>query len=436
MLASDAGPGEHGPSHEERIDTLCECRDCGLIQLLPHVPEGSLSSCHRCDGTLHKSARHTLQLSLACSSIGLFLLALALWLPSANVLMPGGRSATSDLLSGPELLRQAGSWELAIVVVLTLLVLPAFELLAILAMAVAVWRKSVPGWTRWCFAALPVLSSWAMVEVFMLGAAISLVRLRAWMTVELGPALFALAGVALCSMGIARALDRRALWQRVPWSAALPPRSAGSVLISCGGCELVGAFAEGSRCPRCVHVLHARKPHSASRTWALLCTAAVLAIPANVLPVMTILQTGIGGASTIMGGTIELVQHGFWLLALLVFVASIMVPVFKLVALSILLVSTSRGSTERLLIRTKVFRLISFIGRWSMLDIFATMTLVELARFGWLGSVRPGAGATAFCSVVVVTMLASEAFDPRLMWDAAGENHRLEVHAPAGGRAA
>jgi paraquat-inducible protein A len=116
------------------------------------------------------------------------------------------------------------------------------------------------------------------------------------------------------------------------------------------------------------------------------------------------------------------VEHGFWLLALLVFVASIVVPVFKLAALCTLLISTSRASTVRLRMRTKLFRVVSFIGRWSMLDIFATMTLVELARFGWLGSVRPGGGATAFCAVVVLTMLASEAFDPRLMWDAAGEN--------------
>jgi paraquat-inducible protein A len=436
MLASGAGPGEPGSAHDERSDTLSECRHCGLVQLLPHVPEGSLSACQRCDATLQHSTRHTVALTLACSGVGVFLLVFAFWLPTASVFMPGGRSATSDLFTGPELLRQTGAWELAMMVILTLLVLPAFELFTILAMAVAVRRENVPGWVRLCFAALPALSSWAMVEVFMLGAAISLLRLRAWMQVELGPGLFALAGVALCSLGIAGALDRRALWQRVPLRGPMPPRFAHSVLISCSGCDLVGAFAEGAGCPRCGRVLHGRKPHSSSRTWALLLTAALLAIPANLLPVMTIQKTGRGGPSTIMGGTVELVQHGFWLLALLVFVASIVVPVFKLVALSILLVSTSRAARGRLGLRTKVFRMISFIGRWSMLDIFATMTLVELARFGWLGSVRPGAGATAFCAVVVLTMLASESFDPRLMWDAAGENPALDLPAAPQGSAA
>jgi paraquat-inducible protein A len=179
---------------------------------------------------------------------------------------------------------------------------------------------------------------------------------------------------------------------------------------------------EGERCPRCTRKLQARKPASVRRTWSLLATAALLAVPANVLPVMTIFKAGSGGPSTILGGTIELIEHGFWPLALLVFVASIAVPLFKLVALCTLLVSTSRRSTARLRGRTRVFRAVAFIGRWSMLDIFATMALVELARFGWLGTVLPGTGATAFCAVVVLTMLAAESFDPRLMWDAAGEN--------------
>jgi paraquat-inducible protein A len=404
------------------FDAVSECRDCGLLQQLPDMPDGALAACPRCDAMLHRQRRHTLPLSLACSGIGLALFLLAFWLPMASVSMPGGRSATSDLLTGPELLRQAGAWELSIVVTLTLLVLPVFDLGASLAMSVGVWLGTVPRWVRRAFAALPTLSSWAMVEVFMLGATIALVRLRAWMHVEFGTALFALAGVTLCSIGIGAALDRRALWARVPLAAGAARRSAGGGFISCAGCELVGASDDGAPCPRCSRTLHARKPHSVQRTWALLLAATLLAVPANILPVMTIVKAGVGGPSTIMGGTVELVEHGFWLLALLVFVASIVVPVFKLAALCTLLICTSRGLSGRLRLRAKVFRVVAFVGRWSMLDIFATMTLVELARFGWLGSVRPGAGATAFCAVVVLTMLASEAFDPRLMWDAAGAN--------------
>jgi len=159
-----------------------------------------------------------------------------------------------------------------------------------------------------------------------------------------------------------------------------------------------------------------------SRTWALVATASLLVIPANVLPVMTITKLGRGGPSTILGGTLELVRLGFWGLAAIVFVASILVPIVKLAGLSVLLVSVARRSRARLLLRTRLFRVIARIGRWSMIDVFATMTLVTMARFGWLGSVRPEPGATAFGAVVVFTMLASESFDPRAMWDAAGLN--------------
>jgi paraquat-inducible protein A len=435
-LESSVAQWEDPSAMEEGVDTLIECPDCGLLQDLPAVPFGALAACPRCDALLHQSQRHTVPLSLACSGVGLLLFVLAFSMPVATASMPGGRTVTSDLFTGPALLRQTGAGELSVVVVLTLMVLPAFELLTIVAMAYSVRMGTVPRWVRRCFAALPALSSWAMIEVFMLGATISLVRLRAWMQVEFGPALFALGGVALCSIGVGAALDRRALWSRVPRRRRAARRSASSTFISCAGCDLVTRCDDGAACRRCNRTMHARKPHSVPRTWALVLTAALLAIPANVLPVMTIVKSGKGGPSTIMGGTVELIEHGYWILALIVFVASIIVPVFKLVALCTLLICTACAASGRLRLRAKLFRVVTFIGRWSMLDIFATMTLVELARFGWLGSVRPGTGATAFCAVVVLTMLASESFDPRLMWDAAGENHEPIVPARESWRAA
>ena len=119
----------------EGVDTLAECHGCGLLQHLPAVPYGALAACPRCDAMIHQSARHTLPLSLACAGVGLPLFGLALWLPMANASMPGGRAVTSDLFTGPALLRETGAWELSIVVVLTLLVLPAFQLVTIVAMA-------------------------------------------------------------------------------------------------------------------------------------------------------------------------------------------------------------------------------------------------------------------------------------------------------------
>lgn len=374
--------------------------------------------------------RHSVILCGVSAGLGLLLFALALGEPVANVVMQGGRFGTTDLLTATSHLEQAGSWLLALVVVPTLLLVPLVKLVTVAAMAVAVRERAVPYYLRRAFAALPTLSQWAMIEVFLLGSMIALFRLRDWMLVDYGPALFALSGAALCSIGIDAAVDRAAFWQDVPFVTPSPAVSD-APLIGCHGCDLLLRAREGSKCPRCGSKLHARKPDSVRRTWSLLATGALLAVPANVWPVMTITKLGKGGPSTILGGSLELTEAGFWGLAALVFVASIVVPLVKLGALSFLLVSAQRGVTSRLVLRTRLFRVVTLIGRWSMLDIFATMTLVTLARFGWLGNVRPEAGATAFCGVVVLTMLASEAFDPRLLWDAAGHNPRTAALPPS-----
>jgi paraquat-inducible protein A len=350
------------------------------------------------------------------------LMGLALWLPVASVSMNGGRFAVGDLFTGPQMLRRTGAWELSIAVVATLLLLPAFKLGIVLVTSLAALVGRMPRWLGWCFDLAPALSPWAMIDVFLLGATIALLRLRVWAEVSFGPALFALLGAALCSSGIDAAADRSAFWRDpTPIRRSLLAPSAARP-ISCAGCLLISRASEGDRCPRCGRRLHARKTDSVRRTWALIGAAALLAIPANVLPVMTITKFGRGGPSTILGGTVELTQRGMTGLAIVVFVASILVPFIKLGALSVLLVMTARGSAAGLKLRTRAFRAVVFIGRWSMLDIFATTMLVAMARFGWLGNVLPEPGATAFCAVVILTMLASEAFDPRIMWDAAGEN--------------
>ena len=170
-------------------------------------------------------------------------------------------------------------------------------------------------------------------------------------------------------------------------------------------------------CTRCGALVHARRPNSLTRTWALLITAAILYIPANLLPIMTVNSLGQGDPSTIMSGVIQLVQHGMFPIAAVVFIASILVPTFKLVGIGLLLFSVQRHqplSAQQCII---MYRFIEFIGRWSMLDIFVIAILVAVVNFGRLASVEANLGAAAFASVVILTMLAAVTFDPRLIWD-------------------
>ena len=170
-------------------------------------------------------------------------------------------------------------------------------------------------------------------------------------------------------------------------------------------------------CTRCGAVVHGRRPNSIVRTWALLITASILYIPANVLPIMTVSTLGQGSPDTIMSGVITLLKHGMLPIAAVVFIASILVPTFKLVGLGLLLYSVQRRQPLSARQRIWMYRFIEFIGRWSMLDIFVIAILVAVVNFGRIASVEANLGAVAFASVVILTMLAALTFDPRLIWD-------------------
>ena len=415
---------------EQARQSLSECHDCGLLQRLPLAEEqAAVLACQRCGATLRQVRASSLVLCTICATSGLVLFLLALWLPAVSVWMQGGRYARGDLLTGPERLSQAGFWELSLATTFTLIVLPLAKLTTVVGMAVALRLGRVPRLLKASFALLPTISEWAMIDVFLLGAMIALFRLKVWMVVSFGPALYALGGAALCSIAVDASLDRFVFWRRVALvhTQHLPEQSGlPATWLGCAGCGRVARLPDRAECRRCERPVYARKPDTVRRTLALIVAAVLLAIPANLLPVMTITKLGRGGPSTILGGTVELTEAGLWGLALLVFVASVLVPLFKLGALSYLLLSIRRGSRTGLMFRTRLFRVVALIGRWSMIDIFATMMLVTLARFGWLGSVRPGLGASAFCGVVALTMWASKSFDPRAMWDAAGQNPPAE----------
>jgi len=175
------------------------------------------------------------------------------------------------------------------------------------------------------------------------------------------------------------------------------------------------------KCPRCGSGLHLRTKDSVQRAISLVITAAILYIPANVLPIMTTIQFGTPEPSTILGGVVLLIHHESYPIAAVIFIASVMVPLGKLISLSVLCWSVSRGDGARPRERTAMYRVTEFVGRWSMVDIFVVAILVALIQLGGLMSIRPGNAGLAFCGVVIVTMIAAESFDPRLIWDVGGE---------------
>jgi paraquat-inducible protein A len=401
--------------------TFRECPDCGLVQTIPRLVPGSAVTCSRCGHILrHTRAGSTLTpLALALTSIVLF--CIAVWSPfiSVNIV---GQIRDTTIISLPNAFVADGMWELGVVVMLTTVILPGVKITALLLTLLGLRTANPPSWLPVIFRQYLLVGPWAMVEVFLLGVFVAYTRLGAIATVEVGIALYALGALMLTMVMTDYLVDREGVWEQLTGFGLGDSTCATSGArhpIGCETCFLLNDAPDGEPCLRCDAILHERKPNSAARTWALLTAAVIAYLPANIYPVMNIERLGATSPSTILGGALELLEAGMWPLALLVLFASILVPAFKLLGLTFMLIETHRNSAWRLRDRTRLYRVIEFVGRWSMIDVFMLATLTGLVRSGKIASITPGFGALCFCSVVVLTMFASASFDPRLMWDAA-----------------
>jgi paraquat-inducible protein A len=413
MLASSALP--------QTQPQLRECPSCGLLQTVPPLMLGTTAHCARCPTTLRRTSKHRIDHIIALTSAA-FVLLVVMCTTTLMSVETAGIARTANLFSGPwELVRQ-DMGELAVVIVFVTVLAPLGRLVGTLYVLIRLHERRSPRHLRRIFALAEKLRPWSMIEVFVFGVFVAYVKLGDLVTIGLMVGVYALLALTFVLVWMDSALDREAVWERLdPHVTARGPRN----LVGAVGCETCGLVSvpdpDGPRCPRCESALHERKPDSVARTWALVIAAAIMYIPANYYPVLSVVQLGAGQPSTILGGVEELVTAGQYPLALLVFFASIAVPVLKLVGISFMLITIQTGRAGWLRDRTRLYHIVRFIGRWSMIDIFMESLLGALVAFGSVITIEPGMGALAFCAVVILTMFAAETFDPRLMWDAAAQ---------------
>ena len=423
---------------------LRECPGCGLFQIVPAMQANMRSDCQRCGTPLRATRADPTGHCLALTFSALVLFSV-LWLGMLMKVSTAGIVHETDLLSGPAELVRHGLWPLAIAVAFTTALAPLAKFAGTLYVLVGLRMGRPPPNLRGIFLISRKMGTWAMLEVLLLGVFVAYTKLGDLVTIQLGPAVYALGILTVVIVWAELALDPQAVWEAIerrgqthaPMPAAAPLEYRPGAM-GCEGCGLVCVPAEhAGRCPRCGSAVHERKPDSLNRTVALVIAGGVLYIPANVYPVLTVIQLGAGQPSTIMGGVEELVSSKMYPLALLVFFASVLVPLFKLIGLAAMLSATKlAGSAENagvlLRQRTHLYFVVAWIGRWSMVDIFMESLLGALVQFGRAVTIDPGIGALAFCAVVIVTIFAAEAFDPRLMWDAAARNaHRASLPSAA-----
>jgi paraquat-inducible protein A len=414
---------------------LRECPGCGLFHMIPALTPGTTAHCTRCPTSLHRTSAHPLEHSIALVAAALVLL-LIMCTTTLMSVQKAGIMHGAGLFSGPEELVHRGMPGLAIVVVFVTVVAPFVKLLGELYVLIRLHETTPPPHLRRVFVLAEKLRPWSMIEVFVFGVFVAYVKLGDVVQIGLDAGVYALLALTFVVIWADSALDREAIWERLDRRGhtdgtvdlASEGASQGQVpvgAVACETCELVSVpRPDDPRCPRCDSVLHARKPDSLTRTWALVIAAAVLYVPANVFPVLTVMQLGAGSPSTILGGVRELVATGMYPLAALVFFASVAVPSLKIIGLTIMLIATQSGRTGWLHDRTRLYYAVRWIGRWSMIDIFMEALLGALVRFGSVVTIEPGIGAVAFCGVVILTIFAAETFDPRVMWDTAARSVR------------
>ncbi len=402
------------------------CPGCSLLLQPPELDSGQVAQCPRCAEEIHRHKRHPLQMGLALSLTGLVLYPAANLLPLLSFSVLGIHTHSSIFQSCLHMFA-SGQFFVGFIVALTTLLFPLALLSVLLLVTLALASGRRWSWLPVLFRWYHHLGEWAMTDVLLVGVLITIIKMSHTAAVSLNGGFFCLVGLVLTTAAAQSAIDPPRFWammDKEPAPADLPAKAASDDYLFCHDCHklLPADYLESSgqhRCPRCGHSLHPRKQDSLARTWALLLTAVVLTLPANLLPIMEVDYFGVPERSTIMDGIIYFFKEGSYGIGLVIFIASVLVPLFKIVGLVIILLSIHCRWQSWLRHKAMMFRFIELIGRWSMLDIFVITLLCSLAQFGFLSTISAAPASLYFTGVVLSTMFAALSFDPRLLWDAA-----------------
>ncbi|MFA5280196.1 MAG: paraquat-inducible protein A [Smithellaceae bacterium] len=419
---------------------IAACPDCDLMQRIPALSRGETARCLRCGRTMAAGKTDSLNRTFALAVAAAIVLVIANVTPLMG-LSAVGRHASTTIFGGVLKMWQEGQGITAALVAFCTVAAPTVYILFMLTILAAVRRDPAPSWAGALLRISDASRSWAMVEVMMLGILVALVKIADVAPVVPGVGMFAVFALIVLFAAMTVSFDPREVWSRIRWvdraaqpagarrQDGFPEDRAASAdgmtaaklgLVSCGACGLLAKpadLASPGYCPRCGRALALRRRHTIQRTWALLIAAAICYIPANLLPVMNTTMPAYAANDTIMNGVILLYASGSWPLALIVLVASVIIPLAKIVTMAYLLAAIQLRRPESRRERIRIYRFVEIIGRWSMLDVFVVTFVVALVQLQPIMSVEPGAGVVFFAAVVVLTMFAAEQFDPRLIWD-------------------
>ncbi len=395
---------------------LTGCPSCGTFQRVPEISESSAIVCVNCREMLERShwRNRTVTLALALAAFALLLPANVFPFLTTSIL---GASQQSHLISSATAMAGNGFPLLAVVIGLFVVIFPFVRLALLIMVLGSMHYAQRPPWLGRAFRYACNLETWAMPDVFLLGLLVAYARLKASISIEVGTGAYCFIAVGILTLFIRATLDKSLIWRQIMADSSKAPDAR---LVTCPACELVlEQHAVGKPCPRCAAGVHNRKPDAVARALALTVAGAILYLPANIYPIASL---PIGFTSlryNILGGAIELLQSHLYPYAALVIVASFAIPMMKLAGIAWCIASVELRSSKALRAKTRVYRIIEEIGRWSMVDPFVIACFVPVSEYSSLVYGRAQPAAQAFTAVVILTIFAARCFDPRLMWDRA-----------------
>ena len=361
----------------------------------------------------------------------LFMLLLANLFPFVSMYAAGNSNEMNFFDTSSVLFTEHHQW-LAILVWLFIQAIPAGCMIAVIYLKLGM-LYSLPART-WVARVLYMLKPWSMVDIFLMGLIISFVKLVADADISLGPSFWAFCLFCLLHLRTFQVLDRRELWSKIaPYPVPKIAAHAGKTglqqnLKLCQVCTALVPITQ-THCSRCNTKVHLRRRASLQNTLALLLAATLLYIPANLLPIMRTVSFGETIDSTIISGLVLMWRDGAYPVAIIILIASVIVPVVKILVMFWLCYLAQLPLKQRQLYSTYIYRMVDWVGRWSMVDVLVVAIMAALVRFDLLMSVYPGVGALVFAAVVILTMLAALSFDPRLLWDPITENKGVHFDA-------
>ena len=401
------------------------CEVCDWINPVPPMYSNQRLSCQRCEHTLLTVQNATATKLVATCLATLIMFGLSLYF-SFMGFSSNGASQNISLLDSVNVLLVQHFTVLGAVVALTLLVLPALYLLSILYVAASLLRNHKPRFfLRWLLLTSGAIKPWLMGDVFLLASLVAVVKLHSLADIHLGLSFWAYCVFTLMLLKVICYADKRWLWNQClgpsPKLASINGDSAVSGTAQSqqlAGCKFCGALnpADQQHCQRCQHVIRPVK-RNLSNTLALLIAATVLYIPANLYPIMNTTFLGSTEHSTIIGGVLLLWALKSYPVAALIFIASVLVPICKILALFWLCWQRFRQNSLTGHQKQRVHHITEIVGRWSMIDIFVVAILSALVQLGALMNIVPGSAAVCFCAVVILTMLAAMSLDSRTLWE-------------------